>query len=154
MTTATATADPAVSNAAAWSESISAAHEAWLFCQEETEGRDLSREAKAVLHQHEYDGDNHADVAEAIEEEMREGALSVDVRSRWHSPGEEAEPGDFCILLTCGGPALRVAGELNHCSEPCSFLLEHQDWGTPWTRYQDADADALDWFCGLFYYGE
>ena len=69
-----------------------------------------------------------------------------------------AEPGDYCILLTCGGPALRITGELRGwpavAVEPCGFQLEYQDWGTPWTCYTDADADALDWFTGLFYYGE
>ena len=158
MTTATTEANHALDNAAAWNSTISAAHEAWLFCQEETEGRDLTREAKALLHEHMFDGTNHADVAESIESENRDAALSVEVRTGWHVPGEPAEPGEYCILLTCGGPALRITGELRGwpavAVEPCGFQLEYLDWGTPWTCYTDADADALDWFTGLFYYGE
>ena len=158
MTTATTEANHALDNAAAWNADISAAHEAWLFCQEETEGRDLTREAKLQLKEHGYDGTNHADTAEAIEVRQRESILSLEVRSGWHVPGQPAEPGDYMILLSWGGPALRITGELRGwpavAVEPCGFQLEYQDWGTPWTCYTDADADALDWFTGLFYYGE
>ena len=158
MTTTITEANHALDNAAAWNADISAAHEAWLFCQEETEGRDLTREAKLQLHEHGYDGTNHADVADAIEERQRESILSLEVRSGWHAPGQPPEPGDYMILLSWGGPALRITGELRGayaCGiEPCGFQLEHQHWGTPWTCYTDADADALDWFTGLFYYGE
>ena len=152
--TTTREIDHGLDNAAAWNQEISGAHEAWLLCQEELEGRDLSREAKCLLHELGFDGENHADVAEAIEERQRESILSLEVRSRWHSPGAGAKPGDYQILLTWGGPALQIIGELTEHAEPCSFRLRYQHWGTPWTEYLDADADALDWFTGLFWYGE
>jgi hypothetical protein len=140
-------------NAQGWSESIEAAHEAYCFCAEEGEGKDLSREAKAVLKEHGYDGTNHDVVAEWIEDAMREAPLSVEVRSGWREPGDGAsmEPDEFRILLSTGGPALRVMGELCN-GEPDRCWLEHQDWGTPWTRWREVDRDALLWFAGLFYY--
>jgi hypothetical protein len=140
-------------NAKAWSESIEAAFEAYSFCCEEGEGRHLSREAKAVLKAQGFDGTNHNVVAEWIEDEMREAPLSVEVRSGWACPGEGAsmEPDEFRILLSTGGPGLQVRGELNN-GEPDRCWLEHQDWGTPWTRWFKADKEALLWFAGLFYY--
>ena len=152
MTTAPATLTGSEANACGHAEEIAAAHEAWLFCQDEGEGRYLSLEAKAVLKYHEYDGTNHTDVAEAIEESCRETALSVDVRSGWGTPGE-LEPEEFQILLSTGGPALRIIGDLQS-NEPSRARLEFQDWGTPWTQWRrDVDHEALDWFCSLFWFG-
>lgn len=145
-------------NAAAWSDSITAAWEAHGFCAEEGEGKYLSQEAKAVLKEHGYDGTNHDVVLDWIEDAMRESVLSVEIRSGWREPGDGAsmDPEQFRILLSTGGPAIRVMGELNH-GEPSRCWLEHQDWGTPWTRYftkHHDDATALLWFASLFYYGE
>lgn len=154
MTTATTTRTRthAESNAKAHADEIASVFEAYTFCAEEGEGRHLSPEAKAVLKYHEYDGTNHTDVAEAIEESCRETALSVDVRSGWGTPGE-LEPEEFQILLSTGGPALRIIGDLQS-NEPSCAHLEFQDWGTPWTQWRrDVDHEALDWFCSLFYFG-
>jgi len=153
MTTTLATLTCAEANARAHAEEISAAFEAHQFCLEEGEGRLLSREAKACLRFHEFNGTNHADVADAIEESCREQALSVDVRSGWSTPGD-LEPEQFQILLSTGGPALRIIGDLANCEPSCS-RLEHQDWGTPWTEWRrDVDTEALEWFCSLFWFGK
>jgi hypothetical protein len=145
-------------NAEGWSDQITAAWEAYGFCLEKGEGKYLSQEAKAVLKEHGFDGTNHDTVAEWIADAMREAPLSVDIREGWKSPGEGAslEPTEFQILLSTGGPALRIMGELNH-GEPSRCWLEHQDWGTPWSRYFSRSAErasALLWFASLFYYGE
>lgn len=141
-------------NATGWAEGIAAAYEAHQFCAEEGDGRHLSREAKAILKELGYDGTNHALVLEAIEEQSRERPLSVEIRSGWRCPDEDAsmEPEEFRILLSTGGPALQIRGELNR-GEPDRCWLEHQDWGTPWIRFFDADREALLWFAGLFWYG-
>jgi hypothetical protein len=155
MTTATTTwtRTRAESNACGHAERIAAAHEAWLFCRDESEGRHLSPEAKAVLKEHQYDGTNHTDVAEAIEFSCQESALAVDVRSGWGTPGK-LEPEEFQVLLSWGGPALRIIGDLADF-QPERPRLEHQDWFTPWTEWQgDVDTDALEWFCSLFWFGE
>ena len=59
--------------------------------------------------------------------------LEVLVRGDWHTPGERSEDAEFLILLTTGGPACRIRGELDHQGEPRRAWLAHQDWGTPWT---------------------
>lgn len=66
---------------------------------------------------------------------ITEDALSVQVRSDWHNPGEDSEASEFMILLCTGGPAVRIIGELSEYKEPESARLEYQDWGTPWTSY-------------------
>ena len=153
MTTTTATLTSAEANARAHAEEIAAAHEAWTFCREEGEGRHLSTEAKACLKYHEYDGTNHDEVADAIEESCQESALAVDVRSGWGPASEQLEPGEFQILLSTGGPALRIIGDLDNDS-PTDARLEHQDWGTPWTQWRrGVDIEALEWFCSLFCFG-
>src|SRR3989304_3914771 len=68
------------------------------------------------------------DAREAIEEDP----LSVEVRSDWHEPGGDSDPGEYCILLCTGGPAVRIIGRLDTHSEPPSARLQYQDWGTPW----------------------
>lgn len=100
-------------------------------------------------------GEADADIADA--------ALSVDVRSGWYSPGERnPEPVEYQILLTIGGPSLRITGQLGGYGEPGTAHLEYQDWGTPWTRYHPAhgeplfdshNADVLT-FAQQFYFGE
>jgi hypothetical protein len=142
----------AEANAKAWAESIEAAYEAHQFCAEEGEGRHLSREAKACLKFHEYDGTNHAEVSEAIETGFWESPLSLDVRSGWGTPSK-LEPEEFQILLSTGGPALRIIGDLEDLS-PANARLEYQDWGTPWTEYLNTDYEALQWFSSLFWFGE
>jgi hypothetical protein len=145
---------PAEQNARGWAEAIEAWSDAIDFCtDEDAEGRDLSREAKAVLREHGYDGTNREETVEAIEETARESALSVDVRSGWQSVGETLEPEAFQILLSTGGPALRVVGQLDRWKGPCHLRLEHQDWGTPWTEWHGTTC-GLQAFCQLFFFGE
>lgn len=103
------------------------------------------------------------DNREAIEERMREGVLSVQVRSGWREPGDADHCGnvEYEILLATGGPALRVYGELNGYGEPEGAELQMQDWGVPWREVwpceveeMDEAREALRWFAGLFWYGE
>lgn len=81
--------------------------------------------------------------------------LEVQVRGEWHSPGDEdaAKPSEFYILLCTGGPAVRIRGELNR-GDPDRAWIEYQDWGTPWTRYFDAEQDVLLAYCREFFFGE
>lgn len=68
--------------------------------------------------------------------------------------GAEAEDEEFMILLSTGGPALRIRGELSS-GEPDRAWLEYQDWGTPWTEHVATGSDhaALLTFCRVFYFG-
>lgn len=74
---------------------------------------------------------------------IQEDALSVEIRSDWTTPGEPMTAGEFNILLTTGGPAVRIMGELDEHGEPYRAWLEVQDWGKPWTQYFPADPDTL-----------
>jgi len=89
---------------------------------------------------------------------IEEDALSVEVRVPWYAPGggEVPKPEEYMILLTTGGPALRVRGDLNKYGEPDTARLEYQDWGTPWIEYplSREDENALIAYASVFYYGE
>lgn len=108
------------------------------------------------------EGDEFTD-ADEVRERVQESALSVEVRGAWYTPGDEdgAKPTEYQVLLSTGGPALRIVGDLNGYSEPDGEArLQHQDWGTPWTDYtpdvaeDDEWEDALAWFVGCFYFGQ
>lgn len=98
-------------------------------------------------------GDGQDEVAQ----EIRESVLSVEVRNAWHVPGHgDATPAEYRILLTTGGPALQMVGDLSEHGEPESARLQWQDWGTPWTEYGPARASekAMLAFAQQFYFGE
>ncbi len=89
------------------------------------------------------------DARRAIEEDP----LSIEVRSDWASVGATLSPSEFCILLSTGGPATRIIGELDR-GEPTKARLEVQDWFTPWTEYPQADEEVLLAYARVFYWGE
>jgi len=89
------------------------------------------------------------------QEAIREDPLSIQVRSNWHAPGDEARAGEYEILLCTGGPACRIVGDLNEHQEPESASIEYQDWFTPWESYpiNSDEVKALLAYAGQFYYG-
>ena len=87
------------------------------------------------------------------QQRIQEDPLCIEVRSNWQPPGVTLEPpAEYCILLTTGGPAVRIIGTLHH-NEPVSAMLQTQDWGTMWTDYGDSNADMLLTYAGSFWYG-
>ena len=132
--------DHARQNAASWSESIA----------------EMIRALEAAR-------ESDDDAIDAAQTAITDSALSVEVRSGWYSPGERnPEPVEYQILLTIGGPSLRITGQLDGYAQPETADLEYQDWGTPWTRYHPAhgeplfdthNADVLA-FAQQFYFGE
>jgi len=93
---------------------------------------------------------------EQIKESILNSALSVEFRSGWTSNPNELEIEEFKILLTWGGPALRVIGDLNQYKELENIKMQFQDWGTCWTDFEitENQQEALNWFCNCFYFGE
>ena len=95
---------------------------------------------------------------EEIRESILNSALSVEFRNGWYSDLYHlkgvTEPIEFKILLSWGGPSLRIIGEIeeNFAVNP---RLQFQDWGTLWTDLEitDSQQDALNWFCNCFYFG-
>lgn len=151
MTTAIEAMKPetehAIQNAQGHAESILELYHAAQLIEDGAE--------RAEYEGYEYDSDG-------LRERATEAALSVQVRSDWHNPGEQGEAGEFSILLTTGGPALRIRGELDRGAPvergaPVNPVMEWQDWGTPWTEYTPEAEDweeALEWFLGCYYFGD
>jgi hypothetical protein len=135
--------DHAKSNAAAWLETINAAIGGYYaLANGETESTML-------------DGETFDD-ADDVRQRIEEMPLSVQVRGPWHTPGDDQglDDAEYEILLSTGGPALRIRGELDRGS-PTSARLQFQDWGTPWTYYplSNGDAENLIAFASMFYFG-
>jgi hypothetical protein len=64
----------------------------------------------------------------------------------------EWEDDRFELLLTTGGPAVRIMGETDG-NEPTRAWLEVQDWGTPWTDYYEPGiGEVLLDYCRVFYF--
>ena len=95
---------------------------------------------------------------EEIRESILNSALSVEFRNGWYSDLYHlkgvTEPIEFKILLSWGGPSLRIIGEIeeNFAVNP---KLQYQDWGTLWTDLEitEDQQKALNWFCNCFYFG-
>ena len=86
-----------------------------------------------------------------------EDPLSIQVRGDWHNPGEQegTEATHFEILLTTGGPAARIMGELQG-GQPSHAWFEYQDWFKPWTEVilDSADRSIMLEYAQRFYYGD
>lgn len=93
--------------------------------------------------------ENDDGTIEVVEEDVHAQALSVEVRSFWYTPGDDQQhkPGEYRILLTWGGPALQLVGELTEHGEPETAKLQHQDWGTGWTDSFPyiTDREPVEW---------
>jgi hypothetical protein len=98
---------------------------------------------------------DHYDWADAIQQQIDEMPLSVLVRSDWHAPGDVGAAGEYEILLSTGGPAVRITGWLTSYKEPDDAFLQCQDWGTPWQPVAlDHETQlALQNFAHNFYFG-
>lgn len=104
------------------------------------------------------------DTLDAAQVRVWESVLSVQVRDGWRAPGiapqgDNAE--EYEILLTTGGPALRIYGHLDMHSEPdLDPMLQYQDWGTPWTDWWPVNGANLSYketlrtFACQFYFGQ
>lgn len=100
------------------------------------------------------------DQREQAREEIEQGPLSVMVRDGWRQAGAEHDadaPEEYEILLSTGGPALRIYGRLGTYSTPDDDpRLQWQDWGVPWTDYP-LDSEQRAHVCEYarqFYFGE
>ncbi|MBA7593766.1 hypothetical protein ES703_00699 [subsurface metagenome] len=110
-----------------------------------TEGDEATEEEREKYHDE-----------DAARQSIEEDPLSVQVRSDWHTPGEEGESMEYEILLCTGGPACRITGDLGQYNNPETAQIEYQDWFTPWARYgdtSDEEDEALLTYAQQFYFG-
>jgi hypothetical protein len=101
------------------------------------------------------DDDSDDDAQDEAREAIYNDALSVETRSDWASAGSEYELGEFRILLTTGGPAVQIVGELDGHCEPVRPRLQVQDWFLPWTEFpvSDDEQKAIETYARQFYFG-
>lgn len=78
-----------------------------------------------------------------VESALYEYPLEVAVRSDWTPLGETPEASEYMILLTTGGPAARIRGELDVYGAPATAYMEASDWGMPWTEVHTGCSSAL-----------
>jgi hypothetical protein len=91
-----------------------------------------------------------------VQDRISQYPLSLEVRASWHGIGETNPNDEYRILLSTGGPACQLVGDLGNMGQPDSVKIQMQDWGTPWLNLwidQDEE-DALLAFAQQFYFGE
>lgn len=115
---------------------------------------DTITELISILDGGEYEGEKLD--SDAVRQLIWEGPLSIEVRDGWRSRGSVSEAEEYKILLTTGGPALRIIGELDQYNQPGNARLEYQDWGTPWTEFATTSEqdEAILTYAQQFYFGE
>ncbi len=85
-----------------------------------------------------HDAAESCDDIDAANQEIDESPLSVRVRDDWRAIGDCASgAAEYEILLTTGGPALRIIGAVSEYGDALDARLQYQDWGTPWTDYHE-----------------
>jgi hypothetical protein len=101
----------------------------------------LSEEGQELLELEKAAGD--CESLEDAEQRISDDPLAVQVRSGWCDVGEEMEAEEYNILLSTGGPATRIIGDLNQYGEPETATLQAQDWFTQWQDYEGGDEETL-----------
>ena len=114
-----------------------------------THAQECTGEIKCTEEYHDED-----DARQRIDEDP----LEIQVRSDWHNLGDEDanKPTEYYILITTGGPAARIIGELDSYGQPESARFEYQDWFKPWTPAEttsEQDSTMLE-YAQHFYFGE
>ena len=112
------------------------------------------------------DNDPDARNEDDIREEAEQSVLSIEVRqSCWQTLGSELKASQGRLLLTFGGPSCQIITDLDEHGEPSGNVeIQYQDWFKPWEGYwpsndiDDASNDevraALEWYVGLFFFGQ
>lgn len=91
--------------------------------------------------------------AEDARERIEEDPLSIEVGGWWLIGDGSPEATEYRILLSTGGPAARIIGELDQHNEATSARLEVQDWGKLWTEYP-CDGSVLLQYVQCLYLGD
>ena len=116
---------------------------------------DIVRDEDGDLRHIAFDGWEFTD-RDDVQQAALEDAISAEVRSGWESNPSELSAAEFRICLCTGGPEVVIMGSVSEHGEPSDPLVYYRDWGTTYTECVEVRkfVDALDWFCGQFYFGE
>lgn len=128
---------------------------------------DIDEDAKAAIEAlADWDADNAEELRELVaavtldgeeidEEAARERILEdpLSIRIFGERTDGEWEADRYELLLTTGGPAVRIVGDLRD-GEATSARLEVQDWWKPWSEYIPADHGTLMAYANCFCFGE
>ena len=117
---------------------------------EELKGQDerTEEEAEELAELEKAAGD--CESLEDAEQRINDDPLFVQVRSGWCDVGAEMEAEEYNILLSTGGPATRIIGDLNQYGEPETATLQVQDWFTAWRDYDGGDEATLIRYASRF----
>ena len=152
-------------HAIAWTKSLTRERRQEIWCEHIVSDDELKSQVATVS-----DDELISDIAEAIDDDARLGdeigfdhdeeqalqqieeqALSVSARPGWvTTDNDDLVLEDFEILLTTGGPAVRIRGELDEGANVHRAWLEVQDWGKSWTTYHKADRDTVEKYAAVF----
>lgn len=108
--------------------------------EEKGEGETPS-ETLARLMEEGHDPEGYEWDEDEARDRINEDPLSFEVRSGWTTPGSPMEAEEFCLLLSTGGPAVRIIGAVGQHGTLERPRLQAQDWFTAW---QDVDLDSED----------
>jgi hypothetical protein len=136
-----------ISNAKGWLEEIRTLARLIYRWDEVEDLRDLSPEELAEVEAEPLDMLESAkdfDTLDDVRDRVMGSPLSMEVRSGWTSCGRKMEAEEYCMLLTTGGPALRIIGDLDGYGGPTSARLEMQDWGEPWSAMPLTNDEECD----------
>ena len=138
-----------------------AAHLEDILCLYELTGHDPSRSIHnlsdpAIAFATSQGWDLGPDGADTLQDNIAQCCHEqpLDIRYTWSCKAgdvpEPHNPDGFDILLSTGGPELRITGQLD---EGCAYsaVMEHRDWAKPWQSVptsNDQD-DALRWFAEM-----
>lgn len=115
----------------------------WTASTWATENPDDDKELKDL-----EDAAGECESREEAKQRIEEYPLSLRIFNE--RVGGEWTADRFELLLSTGGPAVRIMGELDGNTEPYRAWLEVQDWYKPWTQYFPADQDTLLAYCRCF----
>ena len=91
---------------------------------------------------------NNEKVSEEAREEIENDALEVATGKEFNGTKT------YMILLSTGGPATRIIGELDEHNQPVTAHFQFQDWFLPWTEAQmnEEEEQTLIQYAGFFYF--
>lgn len=90
---------------------------------------------------------------------IRDSALSVEVRSGWHTAcDQQLEPAEFRIVFSTGGPHLELRGDITEYGDATKTKMIASDWAERCTIMhtgeKEIDTEVIDWVASCFYFGD